>query len=102
MELAAYRSYRSPDMEISYWRTSTGREVDFVINNKELAVEVKASARISQAQAKDLSALAEDAPVKRRIMVCMEKQRRELQDAHGLITLLPWKESLKELWAGAT
>lgn len=101
MELTAFRSYRAPDMEIRYWRTSTGREVDFIINDKEIAIEVKASPRVSDAHVKDLSALAEDGPVGRRIIVCMERQRRDLRDAHGALTLMPWKEFLAELWAGS-
>jgi predicted AAA+ superfamily ATPase len=100
MELTAFRAYRAPDMEIRYWRTSTGREVDFVINEKELAIEAKASSRVSDAQAKDLIALAEDGPVRRRIIVCMERQRRDLTDAHGTVSLMPWREFLSDLWAG--
>ncbi len=100
MELTAFKSYRSPDMGISYWRTSTGREVDFIVNDKELALEVKASARVADAHVRDLSALAEDGPVGRRIIVCMEKQRREVRDAYGPIVLMPWREFLAELWAG--
>jgi predicted AAA+ superfamily ATPase len=100
MELTAYRSYRAPDMEIRYWRTSTGREVDFVVNEKELAIEVKASPRVSDAETRDLTVMAEDGPVKRRIIVCMERQRRELRDSFGRVTLLPWQEFLSELWAG--
>jgi predicted AAA+ superfamily ATPase len=100
MELTAYRSYRSPEMEIRYWRTSTGREVDFILNDKGLAIEAKASSRVSDARARDFFALAEDGPVKRRIIVCMEKQRRELDDGYGTISILPWREFLSELWAG--
>jgi uncharacterized protein len=100
MELMAYRSYRAPDMEVRYWRTSTGREVDFVINEKELALEIKASHRVSEAHLRDLSVLAGDGPVGRRIVVCMESQRRELDDAYGSITLVPWREFLSELWSG--
>ena len=100
MELTAFRSYRAPDMEIRYWRTSTGREVDFVVNEKELAIEAKASSRVSDAQVRDFIALAEDGPVKRRIIVCLERQRRELRDAYGTVSLVPWREFLSDLWAG--
>jgi predicted AAA+ superfamily ATPase len=100
MELMAFQAYRSPDMEIRYWRTSTGREVDFIVNEKEIAIEVKASSRVSDAHLRDLSALAEDGPVRRRIVVCMESQRRELNDRRGRIILMPWKEFLAELWSG--
>lgn len=100
MELVAFRSYRAPDMEIRYWRTSTGREVDFIVNDKEFAIEVKSSPRVSDAKIRDLTALAEDGPVQRRLVICMERQRREVRDAYGAVTLMPWKEFLAELWDG--
>lgn len=100
MELVAFRSYRAPDMEIRYWRTSTGREVDFIVNDKEFAIEVKSTPRVSDAKIRDLTALAEDGPVQRRLVICMERQRREVRDAYGAVTLMPWKEFLAELWDG--
>ena len=100
MELVAFRSYRAPDMEIRYWRTSTGREVDFIVNDKEFAIEVKPSPRVPDAKIRDLTALAEDGPVQRRLVICMERQRREVRDAYGAVTLMPWKEFLAELWDG--
>ncbi len=87
-------------MGIRYSRTSTGREVGFVINDKEVAIEAKASSRVSDAQAKDLMALAEYGPVRRRIIVCMERQRRDLKDAYGTVSLMPRREFLSDLWAG--
>jgi len=45
-------------------------------------------------------ALAEDGPVRRRIIVCMERERRDLKDACGTVSLTPWREFLSELWAG--
>jgi uncharacterized protein len=39
MELKAYQSYRNPDMPVTFWRTSTGREVDFILGDKELAYD---------------------------------------------------------------
>ena len=74
--------------------------MDFIVNEKEIAIEVKASSRVSEAHLRNLSALAEDGPVRRRIVVCMESQRRELNDHRGKIILMPWKEFLAELWSG--
>jgi len=42
MELKSYQAYRDPDLPIAYWRTSTGKEVDFLLGDKDLAVEIKA------------------------------------------------------------
>ncbi|MBN1850243.1 MAG: DUF4143 domain-containing protein, partial [Deltaproteobacteria bacterium] len=43
MELKAYQAYRDPELDIRYWRTSTGFEVDFILNEMAVAIEVKAS-----------------------------------------------------------
>lgn len=100
MELAAYRSYRAPDLEIRFWRTSTGQEIDFVLNDREAAIEIKSSARIADSALGPMSALAEDGPVKRRIVVCFERQPREISDRHGRIRILPVREFLDQLWSG--
>jgi len=100
MELQAFRSYRSQDLEIRYWRTSTGQEVDFVLNDLEVAIEVKASARVPDVALKHLSAVADDARVRHRIVVNLERQPREVDDRHGTIRLLPLQTFLEDLWAG--
>ena len=96
MELMAYRSYRLPEMEIRYWRTSTGQEVDFILNEMEVAIEVKASSRVPDVALRSLTTLASESRVRRSIIVCLERQRRKL----GPVLLLPWKEFLAELWSG--
>lgn len=100
MELLAFRAYRDPDLEIRYWRTSTGHEVDFLLNDRALAIEVKASSRVADVALRSLSALSDDGPVRRRIVICLERQRREIRDRHGPITLLPMHAFLEALWAG--
>jgi len=45
IELLAYRSYRSPEMEIRLQRTSNHLEVDFIVNDNDIALEMKASQR---------------------------------------------------------
>jgi predicted AAA+ superfamily ATPase len=100
MELMAYRAYRSPDLEIRYWRTSTGQEVDFVLNDREVAIEAKSSARVPDVAIRSLTSLAEDGPVRRRIVVCLERLPREISDRHGRVRLLPLHAFLEELWAG--
>lgn len=100
MELMAFRAYRNPDLEVRYWRTSTGQEVDFLVNDREAAIEVKASARVADIALKPMSALADDGPVRHRIVVCLERQPREIRDRHGRIRILPLHGFLEELWAG--
>jgi uncharacterized protein len=48
--------------QVLYWRTATGMEVDFAIEtpNRLLPIEVKASSRVTTADAKGLEALLEE------------------------------------------
>lgn len=95
MELIAYKAYREPEIEITFWRTSTGQEVDFIVNDKALAIEIKGSSRIHDNDLKGLRALLQDGPVKRAVVVCLETQKRVVSPN---IEILPWKEFLGELW----
>ncbi len=96
MELMAYQAYRAPDLPITFWRTSTGQEVDFIIGEKELAIEIKGSARVHEGDLGSLIALREDGPVKKSVVVCLEKEPRIT--AKG-IEILPWEIFIKRLWA---
>ena len=97
MELKAYQAYRMPDLPISFWRTSTGIEVDFILGDKELALEVKASEKIHEKDVRGLRALREEGSVKTAVLVCLERQERVLE---GGIQVLPWEEFLDRLWSG--
>jgi len=97
-ELRSFKSYRQTDLDISFWRLSSKIEVDFILNDMEVAIEVKASSRIHSDHLKGLNELKIDHPkVKRRIVVCLEEVPRTLETG---IEILPWKYFLKKLWAG--
>lgn len=97
MELKAFQAYQSPDLPLSYWRTSTGQEVDFIIGDKEIALEIKGSERVHVGDLHNLEAIREDGPVRHRIVACLEKEPRTLENG---IQILPWKHFLDRLWAG--
>jgi len=97
MELTAYRAYRKPELEITFWRTSSGLEVDFILDAMKVAVEVKAKRRISSRDVAPLRALAEEQPVERLIVVSLEDEARTLADG---IEVLPWRRFLDRLWDG--
>lgn len=97
MEILAYRSYNSRDFEINFWRTKSGLEVDFVLDNGNAAMEVKGSSRVDKRDLNGLIALMETCPTKKNIIVCNEKEKR----ISGRIVILPWREFLNELWSGA-
>jgi len=95
MELKAYQAYRNPDMPIAFWRTSTGREVDFILGDRNLAVEIKGSSRVHEGDARSLQALIEDGPVGNACIVSLEEQPRVLMKN---IEVLPWRVFLERLW----
>jgi predicted AAA+ superfamily ATPase len=74
--------------------------VDFLLDDKALAIEVKASTRVHEAELKSFTALSEDAPVKKRVVVSLETYPREVQDHCGPIVILPWRDFLAQLWSG--
>jgi predicted AAA+ superfamily ATPase len=100
MELFAYRAYRSPDTDIRFWRTSNKQEVDFIINDKEVAIEVKSSQSVHLTDCKSMTLLSEDGPIKRRILVSFDPEPRRVSDKFGVIEITPWREFLRELWSG--
>lgn len=100
MELLAYRSYRMSELEITYWRTALGQEVDFILEDKKVAIEVKSSKRINAQDLKGLTILSEEGGVERRIIISQELEKKILKDRYGEIEILPWRGFLKELWSG--
>ena len=84
-------------MPITFWRTSTGREVDFILGDKELAIEIKGSSRVHEGDIGSMQALVEDGPVKKCFIVCLEKQSRRLTKN---IESIPWQIFIERLWHG--
>jgi uncharacterized protein len=97
MELFAYRAYRDPELRIAYWRTSSGYEVDFIVNNMELAIEVKSASRVGDHHLRGLRALKTEFHPKRCCLICLEAETRQTDDG---IAILPWSHFLEALWAG--
>lgn len=63
-DLLVWRDGQVPAPEICFWRTTTDREVDFVIeaNDRLLPIEVKAAARTALADARGLMTFQEEYP----------------------------------------
>ncbi|MBW2194070.1 MAG: ATP-binding protein, partial [Deltaproteobacteria bacterium] len=97
MELKAYQAYRNPELDIRYWRTSSGFEVDFILGDMDVVVEIKGSQKVHSAHIKGLKALLEEHKPKRSIVVSLEKQARKLDSS---IEVLPWQDFLETLWTG--
>jgi len=97
MELKAYQAYRNPELDILYWRTSSGYEVDFILDDMKLAVEVKASGKIHSGHTRGLKALQEEYSIGRVVIVSLEKHPRRFDSS---IEVLPWQNFLETLWSG--
>lgn len=93
-ELASYSDYVSGEAN-SFWRSTSGFEVDFIIGD-HTAVEVKASENVSPQDLKPLRALAEEKLMKRYLCVCLEPRARKTGD----VSVLPFREFLEALWSG--
>ena len=93
-ELTSYSHYISGET-ISYWRSTSGFEVDFIVGD-HTAVEVKAKENLSAYDLKPLQALAEEKKLKRYLCVSLEPRMRKIGD----VTVLPYKEFLEALWSG--
>ena len=66
-------SFHRKREKISYWRTKTGYEVDFIIGDT-IAIEVKISQDI-------------------------KKRKMELAEGKSII-IMPWRDFLTDLWSG--
>jgi len=98
-ELIACNAYRETFAHLSYWRLAGGTEVDFIINDMEMAIEAKAVSNVSGRHLKGLRRLREDHPhIKRRIVVCCDSKIRTTEDG---IEILPAQAFTEMLWTGA-
>ena len=96
-ELDAYRIYKNPDLLLSYWNLSSGVEVDFILNDMELAVEIKGVSKVKNDHLKGLRELHVDFPrIKARYLVCLEDRPRKTEDG---IHILPFRDFLTKLWS---
>ena len=93
-ELVSHRDYISGET-LSYWRSTSGFEVDFIIGD-HTAVEVKAKESVSPQDLKSLRALAEEKKLKRYLCICLEPRVRKTDE----IVILPFKKFLEALWNG--
>jgi predicted AAA+ superfamily ATPase len=97
-EITTYNAYAERFARVSYWRLTSGIEVDFVIDDMEVAIEAKSSRNISSHHLKGLRQLAVDHPnVRRRILLCLEDRLRRTEDG---IEIMPYGEFVRNLWRG--
>ncbi len=97
-ELSAFVAYRELDEQLTYWRLPSGIEVDFIVGEMRLAIEAKATAKITGQHLKGLRTLAEEHPgIDRRFVVCLESRPRCTSDK---IDIIGAEDFALKLWRG--
>ena len=97
-EIRAYLSYTRLKLPLTFWRSTSQFEVDFLIGS-DIAIEVKSTSRAHEKHLKGLMALSEEKIFKHFYLVTQDPLRRTypLKNGHKAI-LLPWHDFLKQLW----
>jgi len=96
MEIVAHSSYSELFYPISYWRTASGFEVDFILGDHEIAIEVKSTELAHTTHLKGLRRFKEEYSARRSILVSLDAKPRMTEDG---IEILPWQIFLERLWA---
>ena len=92
-ELRAFLLYHNDRRPLSFWRSKSGYEVDFLIGD-EVAIEVKGSEMVTEKHLSGLRALSEEIELRRKIVVSLDENPRTL----GGVEVLPIRHFLRELW----
>ncbi len=95
-EIIAYIGYSDSQHSLSYWRTTSGYEVDAVIGEAFAAIEIKSTDEVHSHHTKGLKAFSEEFPESRLIIVSMDRYPRQING----IEVLPAHHFLKMLWSG--
>lgn len=96
-EVRAYLSYKSKDYPLSFWRTSSGYEVDLIIGDLNVALEFKSAIKIRPSHLKGIRAFAEENTAKRVIVISRDEDERLVE---GVIELMHWRKFCRLLWGG--
>jgi predicted AAA+ superfamily ATPase len=95
-ELCAHSKYSDKNYPISFWRTTSQMEVDFILGDHEVALEVKGTDNVQTRHLKGLKNFSEEYTVKKKIIVSNDPVERKIGD----LTVMPWSLFLNHLWAG--
>ncbi len=95
-EIIAHSHYSGREYPISYWRTASGFEVDFILGDRDVALEVKGVAEVHSHHLRSMNAFQEEYKPKKEIVVSLDARPRTVNG----ITIMPWKIFLDDLWAG--
>ncbi|MBI4040414.1 MAG: ATP-binding protein [Deltaproteobacteria bacterium] len=97
LELNAFISYQKLHKPITFWRTTTGYEVDFILGDAEVAIEIKSTDRVQSHHLRGLHSFLKDYKVQQAIVISLDPNPRKTAEG---IQVLPWKVFLDRLWNG--
>ncbi len=95
-EIYVHSKYSGLEYPISYWRTTSQIEIDFVLGENEVGIEVKASKLANKHHLRGLKHFSEEYRVKKLILISNDPLPRKI----GSIFIMPWKTFLNKLWSG--
>jgi len=96
-EVRAVLAYEMREQPLSFWRTSSGFEVDLIVGDMELALEFKSGRELRVNDLKGMRALLEEHTPRRSMVVTRGHRRRQTEDG---IEIVPWREFCTQLWSG--
>ena len=96
MELRAWLAYREKNLRLTFWRSQSKHEVDFLVG-EAFAVEVKATTNVTTRDLKGLQALAAENIIKKLYLVSHDSLNRQ----KDMVTMLHWQTFLEQLWSDA-
>ena len=94
LEIIRLNHYHRLDLDLSFYRTERGAEVDCIIETparKIIAIEIKASAHPSSTMLTGLKSFKEKVSNARLILACRVERPQVIKD----ITVLPWQDALE-------
>lgn len=94
-EVRAAQHYRGRERPLSFWRTSSGFEVDLIVGDMDLAIEFKSSRERRSGDLRGMRALLDEHRPRRCIVVSRAAQPSRTEDG---IEILPWSDFCAELW----
>lgn len=99
-ELQAANQFFTTDFPLTYWRTKTQLEVDFVLRPKPgviIGIETKGTGKVQSRDTRGLRAFADEFLGARKILICTEENERLTTEG---IEILPVEIFLSRLWKG--
>jgi predicted AAA+ superfamily ATPase len=97
-EIIAYRGLNDFDFPISYWRTKSDLEVDFILGDGHVAIEAKISSHVDKTDLRGLEAFIEEHQPKQAYCVSLTPKARKIALGNTHVIDLPWEEFIRKLW----